>query len=81
MYGNDFWNDKCTYTVSLAYRKGAGVPFRRVGYYAADAFWVDPDSWGASVPSPNFYSLSWVNVKAFRDFFNSYPPQGNVNRN
>ena len=78
MYGNDFWNDKCTCMVSLAYRKGAGVPFRRVGYYAADAFWVDPDSWGASVPGPNFYSPSWVNVKAFRDFFNSYPPQGNV---
>jgi len=63
--------------VSLAYRKGAGVPFRHEGWLDRQAFWVQPDAWGSSVAGPTGYSPSWVNVHEFRNHFNDYPPAGN----
>ena len=76
LYSGTYYDPVCTCLVSLAYRKGAGVPFRHYGYYDVQAFWSDPDSWGSSVVLM-YRSPSWVNVHEFRNHFNGYPPQGN----
>mgnify|MGYP005866931061 CR=1 FL=1 len=76
LYSGAYYNEMCTCLVSLAYRKGAGVPFRHYGYYDISAFWSDPDSWGSSVVLM-YRSPSWVACDLFRDHFNDYPPAGN----
>lgn len=75
LYSN--WaNPVCTVMASLSYRKGAGVPWRHYGYTDTEAFWANPDAFGPST-ALSTYSPSWVNVRAFRDHFNDYPPAGN----
>lgn len=76
LYSLDYYDRTCTCLVSLAYRKGAGVPFRDYGDNDTEAWWVDPDAWGGTVVLM-YRSPSWVNVGEFRDHFNSYPPAGN----
>ncbi len=76
LYSGTYYDGICVVLASLAYRKGADVPFRHYGYYDTEAFWSDPDSWGSSVVLM-YRSPSWVAGDVFRDHFNDYPPQGN----
>ena len=76
LYAQSYYNKTCTCLASLAYRKGAGVPFRHNGYLDREAFWSNPDDWGSNVSLINF-SPSWVNVEEFRNHFNDYPPASN----
>jgi hypothetical protein len=76
LYSGTYYDEICVCLVSLAYRKGANVPFRHYGYYDDEAFWSDPDAWGSSVVLM-YRSPSWVSCSAFRDHFNSYPPANN----
>lgn len=76
LYNQQYYDRTCTCLVSLAYRKGAGVPFRDYGDNDTEAWWVDPDASGGAVVLM-YRSPSWVNVGEFRNHFNSYPPAGN----
>jgi hypothetical protein len=75
LYQNDYYNCICTVLVSLTYRKGAGAPFRREGYYADDAWWVDPDACGWDVVVM-WRSPSWVFAKDFNGFYAGWAPSG-----
>lgn len=75
LYESDNENGICCVLLSLAYRKGAGVPFRNQPQNNYSAWWVVPDSWGGSV-SYTSCSNSWHYAHSFWSHFEGYEPSG-----